>query len=155
MNIKSFRHILIFGGIALSLITLPGHSQQRPDISSCNSEENPDQRIRKCTEYIERGAFLAPEFSWAYMKRGTAYAQKKNHDRAIQDFDRSVQEDPKNASALMDRGLSYAAQGNYDHAIEDLNESIRLDSSEALAYTIRGLLYNNKGDYDHAIQDLD
>ena len=38
------------------------------------------------------------------------FASKDDYDRAIQDYERAIQLDPKNANAYADRGLAYASK---------------------------------------------
>src|SRR4051812_11301485 len=99
-------------------MALPARAQ-KPDITACNSEKNPDLRIPYCTDYIERGASSQTELSWAYMRRGSAYAQKGDHDRAIRDYDSAIRQQPTNAPAFMNRGFSYAGKGDFEHALQD------------------------------------
>ncbi|RKY13529.1 MAG: hypothetical protein DRP82_05285, partial [Planctomycetota bacterium] len=85
--------------------------------------------------------------------RGTVWAEKGDFDRAIEDYDRAIELNPKLAEAYYNRGNAWAMKGEYDRAIEDWTKVIELDPKFALAYTNRGLAWDEKGDYDKAIED--
>jgi len=55
----------------------------------------------------------------AYIYRGRAYAEEKAYDRAITDFSKVIEIDPKYAIAYADRGRAYAQKKEFDRAISD------------------------------------
>ena len=88
--------------------------------------------------------------------RGMAYADhKKDYDRAITDYNKAIELDPKYVLAYNNRGRAYADnKKDYDRAITDYNKAIELDPKYAYAYNNRGRVYAyNKKDYDRAITD--
>jgi ankyrin repeat protein/cytochrome c-type biogenesis protein CcmH/NrfG len=104
-----------------------------------------------------RGTWAAqmPTNAAAYNKRGCAYADKGDYDRAISDFDKALELDPNYAFAYSNRGYAYADKGDYDRAISDLDKALELDPRYAEAYLNRGLACYRKGSYDRAISDFD
>ena len=88
--------------------------------------------------------------------RGMAYADnKKDYDRAITDYNKAIELDPKYVHAYNNRGRAYADnKKDYDRAITDYNKAIELDPKYVHAYNNRGRVYAyNKKDYDRAITD--
>ena len=53
----------------------------------------------------------------AYTNRGVFYGLEGDHERAIMDFDRAVEIDPKLAKAYANRGASYLRKGDVDRAL--------------------------------------
>jgi tetratricopeptide (TPR) repeat protein len=91
--------------------------------------------------------------------RGNAYLAKRDYNRAIADFNRSISLDPSNGWSYAGRGSAYYGNGNYDQAIADYNEASRLDPGYAVAFWGRGNAYKAKGErgraranYDEAIR---
>jgi len=88
-----------------------------------------------------------------YTKRGIAWHDKGDYDKAIEDFDEAIRLDPTSAISYNYRGFALSAKGEYDKAIEDFDEAIRLDPTNAAACNNRGLAWSGKGEYDKAIRD--
>lgn len=88
----------------------------------------------------------------AYFDRGMAYFKKGDNDRAIANFNKSIELDPYK-DAYFYRGMAYAYKGNVDRTISDLTKSIELNPELDEAYYNRGVAYGRKGDYDRFIAD--
>ena len=99
--------------------------------------------------------------AWGYVRRGDDYAQKSDYDRAIADYERAIELDPRCAEVLtihisyMDRGDLHRGKGDYDYAIADYDRAIELYPSNAELYQKRGNTYSQKGDYSSASADYD
>jgi protein O-mannosyl-transferase len=78
-----------------------------------------------------------------------------NYTRAIEDFNKAIEINPKKKLAYHNRGVAYMALGNQTQAIESFNRAIEIDAYYAEAYYRRGILYNNLGKYRQAIDDFD
>jgi len=89
----------------------------------------------------------------AYDNRGDTYSSKGEYDRAIADYTKSIEINPKNASAYNNRGDAYSSKREYDRAIVDFSKAIEIDPKDTYAYRNRGAAYANKGEHDRAIVD--
>jgi tetratricopeptide (TPR) repeat protein len=116
---------------------------------------SPDLVIGACTVIIEAGQETTKDLAGAFVNRGAAYRDKREYDRAIQDFDQAIGLDPNNTRAFYSRGIAHNSKREYDRAIQDFDQAIRLDPNNAPAFNDRGTAYNFKRDYDRAIQDYD
>src|SRR5262245_29357573 len=85
------------------------------DEQDCFQGQEPQLRIKGCSEMIER----APEDAAAYHNRAFAYALAGNIDNAIDDYSKVIALAPSNASAYANRGRAYANKGDYARAVED------------------------------------
>jgi len=90
----------------------------------------------------------------AYTDRGFSYFKKGLYDKAMSDYNKAIEIDPKNSRAYNFRGTGYHYKGLYDKAIADYTKAIELDPKNATGYAIRGDLYHAKGLYDRAISDF-
>jgi tetratricopeptide (TPR) repeat protein len=95
------------------------------DQEDCSSD-NSDLRIRGCTAIVESQPEIKQTLAIAYYRRGLAYASKKEYDRAIADYTRAIELDPKNLSAYNDRGVAYTSKGDYERAIADVTRAVEL-----------------------------
>jgi tetratricopeptide (TPR) repeat protein len=85
------------------------------DEQDCFQAQEPQLRIKGCSEMIER----APEDATAYHNRAYAYALAGEIDNAIEDYSKAIALAPSNAGAYANRGRAYASKGDYTRAVED------------------------------------
>ena len=107
-------------------------------------------------ENAEIAIKIWPDNAQAYVIRGLLFAKYyKSFDLAVQDYDKGIRLDPKNALALVSRAEAYAAKDNYDQAIADCDEAIRIDPNNPRVFYIRGNSYQSKkkSNYPRAITD--
>lgn len=90
----------------------------------------------------------------AFYRRGNAYREQRQDDRAIADYTEAVRLAPNFKPAFGNRGIAYLTKGLYDRAIADFDQVIRLDPTDARAFHNRGAAYLFKGEYDRAIADF-
>jgi tetratricopeptide (TPR) repeat protein len=88
-----------------------------------------------------------------HLTRGNSYFKKGDYDRAITEYNKAIEINPKYAWAYNSRGVAYSAKGQYDHGIADFNRAIEINPKYANAHRNRGCAYRAKGQYDHAIAD--
>ncbi|MBE9595184.1 MAG: tetratricopeptide repeat protein, partial [Proteobacteria bacterium] len=86
--------------------------------------------------------------------RGAAYANLNLHERAIEDYDKALELNPKYAMAYHNRGGAYANLKQYERAIEDYNKAIELNPNYAKAYGNRGIAYSEIGKYEESVRDM-
>ncbi|MBC8358067.1 MAG: tetratricopeptide repeat protein, partial [Candidatus Aminicenantes bacterium] len=89
----------------------------------------------------------------AYIERGHSYRKKRLYGKAIADYNKAIEIDPKYAKAYLYRGTAYDHKGLCDEAISDYTKAIEIDPKYVKAYSNRGIVYHNKGLYDEAISD--
>lgn len=91
----------------------------------------------------------------AYYKRGDAYDETGEYDKAITSYSKAIELDPDHALSYYNRGCAYGEIGEYEKAIADFNKAIELDPNNANAYYNRGLAYHEKGEIPKAVSDLE
>jgi tetratricopeptide (TPR) repeat protein len=90
--------------------------------------DNMDQRIRGCSQILRGGERQSRKNrSIVYNRRGVAYAKKGQYDRAIIDFDQSIELNPRYVRAYVSRGVTYLKKGQIDQAIADYTRAIELN----------------------------
>ena len=114
----------------------------------------------------ESGASTASKFNavrarWHFMRAtfdrhwGNLGSGRVAYQRAVDQFTRAVELDPRFAEAYLQRGILYWREiQNYHHAIRDLTRVLDLDPDRTTALYLRALAYQLRGDFDQAIADL-
>jgi len=139
---------LVSLALALAFYTVPATAG---DWENCVSDGR-DSSIKGCTAFLAHEGETAPNRARAYANRGIAYHQAKGElDRAIADYNRAIELDPKLAFAYGGRADAYRDRGELDRAVADYNRAIELDPDYADAYNGRGVAFEAKGDMDKAI----
>jgi tetratricopeptide (TPR) repeat protein len=102
----------------------------------------------------------APGFARGFLDRGTAFAELRDFDRAIQDFDRAIVAGQKLRNkrvvvdALVNRGAAYAAKGDDPRAIPDYDEALQIDRVHVAALYNRAIAKVRVGDVVGSNADL-
>ncbi|MCX6251802.1 MAG: tetratricopeptide repeat protein [Bacteroidetes bacterium] len=89
----------------------------------------------------------------AYSNLGNAHANLGRWDKAIADFSRALDIDPKDRDTYYNRGIAYSTLRQWNKAIEDYSKVIEIDPKYANAYSNRGVVYGNLGQLYKAIAD--
>ena len=84
-----------------------------------------------------------------YFKRGVEHEEKGQYDRAITDFTKALELNPRLAKVYY-KGNAYLKKGQYDKAITDFNKALELDPQYARSYLGRAIVYTMRKDYDKA-----
>ena len=61
---------------------------------------------------------------------GISYADLKQYDRAIQDFNKAIELDPQYASPYFNKACAYALQNSLQEAIHWLRKTLEMNSEE-------------------------
>jgi hypothetical protein len=114
-----------------------------------DSAGNYDRAIIYYTEAIK----VHPDYTEAFLGRGTAYDDKGDHDHAIADYSEAISLVPGDYFGYGARCYARAEGGTQlDAALADCNKSLQMKDSGKGRET-RGLVYLRLGRYDDAIAD--
>ena len=86
--------------------------------------------------------------------RGMAYFSMNNFDAALQDFDISLQYDPKAFRTYYYKGIVCAIQKNYEWAIENYTKSLEINEFQAHTFFRRAMAYYEIQEYEKSMNDL-
>jgi len=96
-----------------------------------------------------------PNVGVALNNRGNIYGKEKGDlDRAMADFNRSIQYDPMYENAYVNRGIVYCLRGRFDLAILDFNVALKLKPDYFDARFNRAIAFTQTGEIEKAIADF-
>jgi len=90
----------------------------------------------------------------AYRTSGGSHYARRDYDRAIADFSKVIEIDPKDVLAYVGRGQAHHEKRHYDRAIADYSKAIEIDPKDADAYYNRGRTYEDQRRRPEAIKDF-
>lgn len=90
----------------------------------------------------------------AYLQRANAYNTIREFDRALADWSKAIELDPKLADAYTARGRYYMSVSKELDALHDFDKSIELQPTVD-GYFQRGQLHAARGEFKEAIRDFD
>ena len=92
-----------------------------------------------------------------YFEQGDIEYEQGNCDKAIADYTRAIELNPKLAEAYNNRAYIYMVKKEYGAALADLNEALQLRPDYVNALMNRGDIYNYYYaiDYQRAVADYD
>jgi len=85
-----------------------------------------------------------------YYNRGDTRFKKGEIDRAIADFTKAIEKNPRFANAYYYREMAYHRKKDYDRVILDYTKATEINPRFAVAYTERALIYFIQKEYDKA-----
>jgi tetratricopeptide (TPR) repeat protein len=89
-----------------------------------------------------------------YIRKGKTYSDQGQHEKAIIEYKKAVEINPKYALAYYNLGCAYRELGETDKGIDNLTTAIKCYEKYPQAYYSRGLSYYDIGKYEAAINDF-
>jgi tetratricopeptide (TPR) repeat protein len=108
------------------------------------------EEVRAYLEDIK--ALVEPTTAEAFQRRGVRALERGQTLRALTDFSKAHQLDPKLADVLVLRAMAYRIREKYDLALHDLAEAITLAPDHEGAFNVRGCVLTARGAYDEALK---
>ncbi len=103
------------------------------------------RRINKYPELISSKTFA---------RCGESYYLVGEYVKALENFDRAIEIDPKYSFAIMNRGRTYRAIQRYNDSLQDFTTLIKLNSKNDEALAGRGETYRLMEQYENALKDF-
>ena len=111
-----------------------------------------DAAIQACDQAIRQN----PRDAVSYANRGVEYRNKGDLDRALADYSKAIEVDPKHVLAYYNRcWLRATANRDLPLALADCDAAIRLAPSDPGYLGSRGFVYLRQNRLDEAIADYD
>jgi tetratricopeptide (TPR) repeat protein/predicted Ser/Thr protein kinase len=114
------------------------------------------ENYRDALERCERAEPVGKHLSDLYFIRGYVHYKApefRDLSRAVSDYDRAIELDPRSLYAYNNRGLARGSRGDVAGAIADLTRAIELHRGSAELFNNRAAARGKSGDCDGAIAD--
>ncbi len=102
----------------------------------------------------KRGLLYADD-AVAKIQKGDDALAAELDEKALVDFNLSIQRDPSKWRPLHNRGISFAASGQYDKALVDFDRVLKMNRGYANAWFNRGETNYALGQFEKAVADYD
>jgi tetratricopeptide (TPR) repeat protein len=161
IRIRTTRGFSLFLGLTAAILAIsaaPSAADTQDDVNLCFQGDDLDAGIQACTRLLEPGGTGSASVTDVFNRRALIWLRRHEYDRAIRDFDETINRDPKNAFAYRYRGIAWLEKDEFDRAIVEFNRAIEIDSTPAIlasAYKLRGMALSAKGEFERAIADYD
>ena len=96
----------------------------------------------------DRAIQLAPQFTEAYVNRGTHYFLIKQTDAAKADFEKALSLNPKQIEALNNLGLIEVERGNWNEALEFFEKALSIDPVYPYSLNNKGFVLLQNGELE-------
>ncbi len=138
--------------VALLFSTTATRAQSERDWKLCNGDDD-KAAIPACTRLIDTGKLSRKDFAVAYYNRGLSNRRLAANDKALADYNKAMEYDPKDSEIFNNRGVVYEAMGELDKALSDYNKAIEFDAKNDVAYSNRGDIFWKRSDFTKAEVD--
>ena len=100
-----------------------------------------DPKEQYKTMVFERKHIEEPSDPAGYLDRGNRYSRNGVYHKAIEDYTKAIELDPKFAEAYYHRGCSWYEVDKFEDSISDLSKAIEINPSADHYYGQRALVY--------------
>lgn len=154
------RAAAVLGAAAAIVLTVVASARTQAEQSQmraicADNRTEPNLRISACTVVILKAKEAPGNLAITYYNRGFGYQGTADYDRAIADYSKAIDLNPKFANAYNNRGTVYGIKGDHDRAIADFTKAIDLDPKDANAFNNRCFARAITGQAQAALADCD
>ena len=111
--------------------------------------------IQIYTDILDEKNKLPPQTLSVILKhRGMAYFAENDYEKALEDFQRSVECDSTAFRSFYYEGIIYSVLKRDNDALECFNKSLEINQFQSHPYYRRAIAYYNLGQYEESMSDL-
>lgn len=141
-------------GIAMLATVLAAGAAKADALGDCVQSRNAQQKLRACSEVIDKPAYKPEEKARAYRNRGALRVDAGAAGQAVADFTEALRLQPNDANSYAGRARARMAQGDIATAIADYGEAIKLAPDSTSHLLGRGHAHFVRGNAQAAIADF-
>lgn len=109
--------------------------------------------FQKAVETFTDAIKIFPRNAEGYFGRGTAYNELHENQKALADYNRSIEIAP-NPETYNNRGKTNFELQNFSAALADFNKAIQVDKNDTTAYINRGKIYFALRQFENGLADF-
>jgi len=138
--------------IAVMSVMMAAAGAMADELNGCESRD-PERRIAACSALIDTPDMTPVRRAQAFYRRGLAWSQLGQYQRAIPDYDAAIRISPLFASALNNRANAWQKLGKPAQGLPDIEQALELEPLEPIYNATRGEIGQALGDRDGAMRD--
>ncbi len=150
---------LVSASVGAGLSSLPAAWAESPAASgptvgapAAKAKKSPEQ-LRQEIEELTKKIEAEPKVAKNYGRRGLRYHELKEYEKALKDFDRALELDPKDGRVYGFKGNTLFFLGKTHEAIEQLTLAIKRGSDTTGIRVQRSICYQKIRDFGNAHSD--
>ncbi len=114
-----------------------------------------DKAIEIYTQILEsKPVPPAPVLSVVHKHRGMAYFASNDYDKALQDFQLSVEYDSNSFRSMYYMGIVYSVKNDHENAVKCFSNSLEINEFQSHARYRRAVAYSKIGEDSKAMEDI-
>ena len=113
------------------------------------------KRHQEAIDYATKAVKLDPNNISVILNRGRIYSLTDNTLRAISDYEKVKQLNPKDIDTYYNLGIAYYELGSFDKALEQLKKGLELYPDSAHLYNIRSTINLLLGNFEHGFREYE
>jgi len=125
-------------------------SKKATDMYNAAYEDEEDEKFAESIDKINKALTMEPKFVDAYLGRGGVYAELKQYNLSVADFEKAIQLDSVYTKiSLLSYSISLAGAGRFTDALTQVNKFLTIDK---LNETTIKVANERKSTYEFAIE---
>ena len=141
-------------GLAMLATLLAAGTAKADALADCMQSRNAQQKLRACSEVIDKPSFKPEDRARAYRNRAALRVDAGAAEQAVADFTESLRLQPNDAGGFAGRARARMILGDVVAAIADYSEAIKLAPDSASHLLGRGHAHFVRGNAQAAIADF-
>ena len=133
--------------LAIPPQALRGYRKAQEDLS----RRDADSAVKRLENAVKR----APLFALAWNTLGVIAYQRRQYDRAEEDFRHALEQDPQSFEALVNLGGVLVTEHKVDEALTYNERAVAVQPNDALAHSQLGMSYFYAGNFELATRHLE
>jgi tetratricopeptide (TPR) repeat protein len=138
--------------LAFSLAT-PAFAGMTQDLADCTAADRKTS-ADACTRVMNSGRLPKNQFYIGHYNRGWSHFNAGAYDKALADFDKSIDYNPGYADTYMSRAQVQHERGDRERSLADLDTYLEKKGEIAEAHLNRARVFRRRGELDRAFSEL-
>lgn len=153
LRIKSVRRCASFIVCASTALATPSFASMTQDLADCTAADRKTS-ADACTRVMNSGRLPKSQLYIGHFNRASAHFHAGRYDKALADFDKSIEYNAGYADTYYKRALVQHERGDRVRSLADLDRYLEKKGEVADAYINRARLFRRRGELNQAFSEL-
>ena len=139
--------------ICAATFATPVQAGMTQDLADCTAADRMTS-VDACTRVMNSGRLPKNQLYIGHFNRGSAHFHSGSYDKALSDFDKSIDYNPGYADTYYKRALVQHERGNRERSLADLDRYLEKKGDVAEAHINRARLFRRRSELNQAFSEL-